>query len=198
MRIELPYFQIGDSYGGNQSWFRDPMMHLGGCAAATACDVCIYMAAYVNKLHLYPHDIKNLNRKNYVAFSKTMKPYLKPRFRGIDTLKLFIDGFQNYLKTIGEEGIQLEGFSGNSSEQEAAIEIKRQIDYARPIPFLLLRHENNKLKNFTWHWFLIVGYEEINSELYVKFATYGAYHWLPLHELWETGYKEKGGMVLIR
>lgn len=30
MKKELPYFSIGDSFGGNQDWFRDPMMHLGG------------------------------------------------------------------------------------------------------------------------------------------------------------------------
>jgi len=31
MKKELPYFQIGASYGGNQDWFSDYWMREGGC-----------------------------------------------------------------------------------------------------------------------------------------------------------------------
>ena len=43
MQKELDYFTIEHSYGGNQDWFWDPMMKIGGCAALTACDSCIYL-----------------------------------------------------------------------------------------------------------------------------------------------------------
>ncbi|HEX3078311.1 MAG TPA: hypothetical protein VHQ24_15740 [Lachnospiraceae bacterium] len=198
MRKELPYYEIGDSFGGNQNWFRDPMMKLGGCAAATACDTCINMSLYSSKTDWYPYDIQTLNREDYIRFSKIMKPYLKPRFQGIDTLKLFIEGFYEYLKGVGESNIHLEEFSGDMPAKQAIIEIKNQIDNGIVIPFLLLKHRNVNLKYFTWHWFLIVGYEEFENEFYVKVSTYGQFHWLSFHELWKTEFKRKGGIILIR
>ena len=42
MKKELDYFTIEGCYGGNQDWFTNLVMHMGGCAAATACDSCIY------------------------------------------------------------------------------------------------------------------------------------------------------------
>ena len=43
MKKELTYFNIEGEYGGNQNWFYDPMMRLGGCAAIATCDLCIYL-----------------------------------------------------------------------------------------------------------------------------------------------------------
>ncbi len=77
MKIELPYFQIENSYGGNQSWFRDLMMKLGGCAAVTACDICINMALYDRKSNLYPYDVTYLNKEDYLKFFKENETIFK-------------------------------------------------------------------------------------------------------------------------
>lgn len=197
MKKELSYFKIGDSYGGNQDWFKDPMMHLGGCGAAAACDVCINLSLYKNKTHLYPYDIERLTKEDYINFSSIMKPYLRPRFQGINTLKLFMDGFYDYLKKVGEEETKLTGCQGDTPKKEAANQVKRQIDNGIPIPFLLLRHKNVNFKDLVWHWFMLVGYEEFEEEFYVKIATYGGFRWLSFYELWNTGFKRKGGLVLV-
>jgi hypothetical protein len=77
MRKELDYFRIGDSFGGNQAWFRNPMMHLGGCGAAAACDACINIALRDdNKTHLYPYDIRRIDKEDYIKFSKQMYLFL--------------------------------------------------------------------------------------------------------------------------
>ena len=55
MKKELDYFRIGNSYGGNQDWFLDFMMKIGGCAALTACDSCIYLDLYKGT-ELYPYE----------------------------------------------------------------------------------------------------------------------------------------------
>ena len=44
MKNELDYIQIEDGLGGNQDWFPEWDMYHGGCAAVTACDLCIYLA----------------------------------------------------------------------------------------------------------------------------------------------------------
>lgn len=197
MRKELPYFEIERAYGGNQDWLKDPMMKLGGCAALTVCDTSIYMARHLNKGHLYPFDSNQLDKESYIAFSKIMKPYLRPRFRGIDTLDLYIDGIRAYFNDVKEQDLSVSGFGGDQDVEEAIKKVKQQIDDKIPIPFLLLKHKKKSLDFFTWHWFLIVGYEAYEEELMVKVATYGAYHWLSLRELWDTGYQEKGGMILL-
>ena len=57
MKKELAYFNIEGEYGGNQNWFYDPMMRLGGCAAIATCDLCIYLNLYSGNKHLYPFNI---------------------------------------------------------------------------------------------------------------------------------------------
>mgnify|MGYP006994610556 CR=1 FL=1 len=46
MKKELDYFMIDGEFGGNQDWFTNIVMNVGGCGAATACDSCIYLAKY--------------------------------------------------------------------------------------------------------------------------------------------------------
>lgn len=197
MKNELPYFEINGSYGSNQNWFIDLTMYMGGCAAVTACDSCIYLALYKGKKELYPYDSLKLCRKDYVRFSKKMKPYLRPRREGIKTLDVFIEGFQKYIRDFAKMQIKMTGFSGKLPVEDAERTIQMQIENGMPIPFLLLKHTNPNLKDFTWHWFLIAGYEVINNEFFVKIITYGKYHWFLLDELWNTGYEEKGGMIIL-
>lgn len=198
MKKELPYFKIGNSFGGNQDWFRDPFMRLGGCGAASACDTCINLALYDGKEYLYPYNIHKIVKEDYIKFSIKMKPYLRPRLEGIKTLELFIDGFRKYLADVGESNIQLEEFSGEMPAHKAKDIIRKQIDLGIPIPYLLLKHKNVNFEDYVWHWFLLVGYEEYENEFYVKTATYGHYDWFSLDELWKTGYQEKGGMIILK
>jgi len=197
MKKELTYFKIENVFGGNQDWFRDPIMKMGGCGAAAACDVCINAALHHKRDHLYPYDAHSLEKEDYIKFSAKMKPYLKPRIKGIDTLEIFMDGFHEYLEDVGEHTIKLSGCRGDAPVNEAVRVVKQQIDQGISIPYLLLRHENVNFKDFVWHWFMLVGYEEVEGEFYVKTATYGGYRWISLRELWATGYQKKGGMVIV-
>ena len=52
------------------------------------------------------------------------------------------------------------------------------------------------MKEYVWHWFMLVGYAQTEEAFFVKTATYGEAHWLSLTELWNTGYEERGGMIL--
>ena len=63
IKKELEYFEIDGAFGGNQDWFTNVVMHIGGCAAATACDCCIYFAKHMGMKELYPYDIGHLNKE---------------------------------------------------------------------------------------------------------------------------------------
>lgn len=196
MKKELDYFWIEDSYGGNQDWFATPMMRLGGCAAETACDSCIYLAKEFGKLDLCPYPIENINKKEYVEFSKKMEPYLKPRMTGINKLDIYIEGFLKYLRDCGEQKIEIDTVSGSSPIVQAKKAVVHQIDNNIPLPCLTLKHKDLRFKDYVWHWFLLTGYEIFEDKTMVKAVTYSEWEWLPLEELWDTGYREKGGLIL--
>lgn len=199
MKKELEYFTIEESFGGNQDWFTNVVMHIGGCAAATACDTCIYMAKVFGMKELYPYDVENLSKKEYVAFSQMMKPYLKPRVRGVCRLCMYTDGFGKYLQEIYRGDhllLRMEEFAGENSYVEAKKFLKKHIDCQMPVPYLLLQHtDRERFKDFIWHWFLVVGYEEKDGKFFIRAATYGEETWLDFEALWDTGSEEKGGLI---
>lgn len=198
MKKELEYFHIEDSYGGNQDWFTDYMMNRGGCGALTACDTCLYLNLRYGWKHLYPFAEEALNRDNYMKFGEIMRPYLEPRRGGIDSLDLFMYGFQNYLKEIGEREICMSGFSGEEEVGIAKQKIREQIAMGFPIPYLNLLHKNPIFEEYEWHWFLLTGYEEEEEYFRVKAVTYGKSEWLDFEELWDTGHDKKGGIVMYQ
>ena len=201
-RNELPYFNIGRSYGGNQRWFLDFWMHIGGCGALTMCDLMIYMAMYRDIPEGIPFNAARLTRREYVRFGMQMKPYLKPRKTGIKDLKTFIDGADDYLRSSGIRGIEMEEFPGTETYAMAERVLKEQIDAGMPVPMLMLNHKRKEYSFFEWHWFLLVGYEDRQegnqTVTYAKAATYGKAHWLRFDRFWETGMEERGGLIIVK
>ncbi|WP_196592943.1 hypothetical protein [Pectinatus sottacetonis] len=194
---ELSLFKVDNAIGGNQDWFTDYWMKLGGCGAVTACDICIYFAMFFQKKILYPYNTDNITQKDYIHFSNIMKPYLSPRIRGIDTLEIFINGFKEYLHDNHEENIKFQGIYANCPLEKYKALVRQQIDKKMPVPYLNLKHKNPVLSDYVWHWFWLAGYKELGNILMVKAVSYGNYRWLSLDQLWDTGYTKKGGIILI-
>ncbi|MGI6177317.1 MAG: hypothetical protein ACOYJO_02540 [Eubacterium sp.] len=225
MRKELPYFNIDGEYGGDQDWFRDPSMRLGGCGAETACDLSIYLTLYKGR-PLYPFDARSLTREDYCRFTKIMKPYLHPRFSGIDRLDIYTEGFGRFLEDSGENGVGLETLDGASTYAEAERAVRSSIDSGMPVVMLVLNHKDPAFRDYEWHWFILNGYDDGgagsggargDSHLdarrtadaedmgtagggscikSVKAVTYGSWEWLDFHALWDTGMTRRGGLVL--
>lgn len=192
---ELDYFHIGDSIGGNQEWFKEPMMKLGGCAAETACDCSIWFDMHFNR-KLYPFDLEHLTRKDYRAFGTIMKPYLHPRIRGIDKLDIYTEGFGAFLRDHGVTDIQMDTLSGTAPEEVAFRRIKEQIDRNIPVPILTLKHKDPKFDDFVWHWYILSGYDDASGM--VRTVTYSEELWVNFSRLWNTGFEERGGLILFR
>ena len=203
MKRELDYFTIEGAFGGNQEWFTNVVMNIGGCGAATACDSCIYFARRPGMRQLYPFDRDGLTVKDYKRFSQIMKPYIRPRAGGAKKPQWYVDGLSRYISDVNaREGcdikLQMDILPGDRPYTEAAEKIRQQIDAGYPVPYLMLRHKNQKFKDFIWHWFLVVGYEEKEDGLEIVTATYGEAARISLRELWDTGHEEKGGLILYK
>lgn len=203
---ELEHFYIGNSYGGNQDWFRTFMMRLGGCGAETACDTSLYFALHKGLEAAYPFDAHDLTKKDYVTFAHMMEKYLWPRMSGIDRVEIFTEWYAKYLHDRGIDSISLSALAGTEPYDAAAATVKRQIDEGWPVPTLILNHRDKALSDYNWHWFLINGYEEMNDvsdspgaegSMLVKAVTYSSYQWIDFSRLWDTGYIRRGGLVLF-
>ena len=104
--------------------------------------------------------------------------------------------------------LRMEGFSGNRPADEGWEAAVRQIDEGFPVPVLILRHKDPEMKDFVWHWFLLTGYSDEAEEgtvpsgtqagRFVKAVTYGEWAWVDFDRLWDTGYEQKGGLILYR
>lgn len=201
MKKELKYFTIDGEFGGNQDWFTNIVMNIGGCGAATACDSCIYFAKYMGMKELYPFDLDRMDKESYKKFSQIMKPYIRPRVGGVRKPEWYIEGLGKYIRDVNERcktdyQIEMEKFDGDIPEEEAEMLIRNQIDQGLPVPYLMLKHQNvEAYKDFIWHWFLVVGYETDAEGTWIDVATYGEKVRLNLKELWKTGYEEKGGII---
>ena len=193
----LGYFMIENAPGGNQDWLPEWDMNMGGCAAVTACDTCIFLSRRNEYRSLYPYNPEKLSRSDFVRFASSMKPFLYPRYHGVDLLETYICGFYDYMASVKCERLILEGISGNVSYLDFAEAITNQIDRNLPVPFLLLHHKNPKLDDFQWHWFNLAGYDESDSGLNILTVTYGEYQWFRLEDIYETGYERRGGMIRI-
>ena len=183
--------------GGNQDNLIEWDMNRGGCGAVTACDVCMFLAKQEKFRKLYPFNPVNISRNDFINFASLMKPYLFPRYHGIDFLETYICGFYDYLKSRGNNSLILEGLSGNVPYDSFSQAITQQIDRGFPVPYLMLMHHDPALDDFNWHWFNLAGYEEKNGELHVMTVTYGEYLWFSLRNMWDTGHRRKGGIVRI-
>lgn len=197
----LNYFTIDNTPGGNQDWLSEWDMNMGGCAAVTACDLCIFLARLSHRERyrkLYPFNPENLSREDFMSFSSIMKPYLSPRYHGIDFLETYICGLYDYLRSAQNgDTLILEGMSGNVPYENFAEAVTDQIDRDLPIPFLLLNHRDIKLDDFQWHWFNLAGYDENEDGINILTVTYGEYQWFSLRNIYDTGYDRKGGIIRI-
>ena len=193
----LDYFTIEGTPGGNQDWLIEWDMNRGGCAAVTACDLCMLLSRQDRFRKLYPFDPDNISRDDFIKFSAIMKPFLYPRYHGVDFLETYICGLKDYMQSVNSNDLIIEGLSGNVSYEILAQAIMNQIDDNFPVPFLLLNHYDPELDDFNWHWFNLAGYEETENDLNVMTVTYGEYKWFGLRRLCDTHHSRKGGIIRV-
>ena len=108
--------------------------------------ICINLAKYFPEL--YPFDLNNLSREDFIKFTNVMKPFLTPRYHGIDLLEIYINGFSDYLKSVNNTSLKIQGLAGTVNYKLAEKYIISQINSGIPVPFLLLRHENPEFEDF--------------------------------------------------
>lgn len=193
MRIKLPYFTVENELGFNQEHFSDIMMKLGGCAAVTACDSLIYFKKYFSLDMPCPCAADDISRSDYTAFARKMKPYLRPRLKGISSTEIYVNGVRSYLDSVGCKNLSLSGCDNVSDTAETEKIITSQLEKGYPLPCLTLGNGHRDMKDFVWHWYMVTGYESMGTETYVNAVSYGGERRLRLSHLWQKG----GGLIIF-
>ena len=200
MKKELDHFHIGNNIGANQDEFSNIALKIGGCAIVTLCDTFITMVHSGFSSSLIPIDPDCITMKEYESFAEKVKPYLHPRLSGIYKISTYTEGVDKYLseQTEMRERISISSISGDDDVSSAEKGLIEQIDHGVPVVYLLLHHKDKVFSDFEWHWFLINGYDNSTESIKVQIITYGESQWVDFKQLWNTGKKLRGGMVLLR
>jgi hypothetical protein len=198
MKKELDFIDIEGSYGGDQHWYKDHFMRLAGCSAVCASEACAYLAGHFPDLRgLYPYDPARIGKDAFIAFMTHMFSFVTPNFTGMSSISRFRRCFLNYAEAAGVH-TRLALMNGGDSIENAKSFVTGALDEGYPVLFLLLRHKDPALDDYTWHWFNLTGYETRPDGMTVDFATWGKKHTVDFASLWDTGKLKKGGMVVIR
>jgi hypothetical protein len=198
MKKNLDFIDIEGSYGGDQHWYKDRFMRLAGCSAVCACEACAYLAGNFPHLRsLYPYDPAHITKEEFVKFMTHMFSYVTPGISGMSSILRFRRCFLNYTDSVGTS-VRLSLLDGGGAAQDARAFVTGALDEGYPVLYLLLRHKDPALDDFTWHWFNLTGYEADEGGMTVEFATWGKKHSADFDNLWDTGAGHKGGMVVIR
>ena len=139
----------------------------------------------------------DLGKKEYMDFVSETKKYLRPRPSGITDLAYYCGQGEKFFRDRGETGIRLTPAYGSESAQEAFLKLKHQIAQNLIVPTLLMKHQSEAFRNYTWHWFLLAGARGEGDSAEAFAVTYGAGRWISFTGLWDTGYLRKGGMILV-
>lgn len=198
MKKELDFIDIQGNYGGDQHWYKEKFMRLAGCSSVCASEACAYLAGHFPHLRgLYPYDPAHITKKEFIAFMTRIFSFFPPGITGMSNTGRFRRCFLNYVDFAGV-GVKLSLMDGGESVRDAKKFVTDALDEGYPVLYLLLRHKDPALDDFTWHWFNLTGYETNGDSMTVDFATWGKKHKVDFDNLWDTGANHKGGMVVVR
>lgn len=199
--LDFPIIYRDDNataYGGNQDWFHESWQKRAGCASTSGANLAAYYAQK-NPLmkNFYAGDSKHLNQMEYLKLMEEMYRYMKPGPMGFPYVKKFAKQFIRFCKDHGET-MQASILSDFDTEIEAFHFVKENIDKDRPIALLILFHRAGEIRENTWHWVTITGYEEeLNSHNSSKviISNYGKLETMDAKVLFEVHPKNTLRMV---
>ena len=194
MKKELPFITVAGHYGGDQYKFPRIRMRGGGCSTVCACHAATLIALSDPERRAFsPLKSLNVTRKDFNAFGVEMFPYVHPGFRGMPETAMFRESFGKYADSVGCHADYSE-LQGTASFDEALAFIENAIASDEYVQYLLLRHQDKQFDEIEWHWFTITA---IDGSV-ITFSSFGEKCHADLRELWDTGFDEKGGLIIVK
>lgn len=187
------YFEILDEdglvyKGCSQEWYKKKWQKMAGCGPTTASNVVIYSN-------------KNKTSKNgALDIMNELWNYVTPTLKGVNTTKIFYEGFMKYADEIGRSASFKVLDIPKEKERRPSYEtmfdfIESSLDNDVPLAFLNLCNGEEKCL-YKWHWVTIISleYEEDNCLAAVEILDEGMVKKINL-PLWYETTTLGGGLV---
>lgn len=176
-------------HGFNQEWYSSKVKRIAGCGPTVASSLTLYL--FYSSLNQTKEELKSLH--------ETMWNYVKPTWTGISSIDKFQKKYKKYTE-LHQYDVVFKLFHVETNMHKRNIQqfiafIKNELDEHHPIAFLNKDHGNQKNLD-SWHWTIIVGYEDDNEDLIVDLFDNGQQISLNLTQ-WFTTTKKGGGCVSV-
>jgi hypothetical protein len=181
-------------YGCDQEWYPSKWQRMSGCGPTAASNLYLYNMRDIKRYRTFDEGLEVMEE---------IWHYVTPRFGGgVNTTKIFTDGFTKLLKEKGRE------FTFEVLEVPQKKTLRRPISEVRefmtraiednlPIAFLNL-HNGEEVQLDSWHWVTVVGIETSpKDELYLDIFDAGKLISVNLDH-WYAKTKKGGGFVVYR
>ncbi len=176
-------------HGFNQEWYSSKVKRIAGCGPTVASSLTLYL--FSSSL--------NQNKEELKSLQETMWKYVKPTWTGISSIDKFQKMYKKYTE-LHHYDVVFKLFYVETSNQKRNVQefisfIKNELDNNHPIAFLNKDH-GNQINLDSWHWTIIVGYEDIDKDLIVDLFDNGQQLSLNLTQ-WFNTTKKGGGCVSV-
>lgn len=180
--------------GANQYWFNQKFAALSGCGPTTASEILAFLAKKYPSIMrgIHPEGFGPLERKEFVRFMQEVRAFVKPGVMGLTDINFYTDQTINYAESRGIRLTAKQIDAGESTEA-AFREVTAVIDNGLPLALLILSNPHPDIREYTWHWMTIIGYDKKESTITV--ATHGRAHVLRFNNVWVNSGGHKTGIV---
>lgn len=168
------YFEILDEnnctiyYGCDQQWYKKKWQKMSGCGPTSASNIVLY-----NKKN------KTTSKSDALNLMEEMWKYITPTLKGVNTTKIFYEGFMSYANSNSEKATFLFiDIPKNNSERPSFEEllhfVKNSLENDVPLAFLNLCNGDEKCLD-KWHWVTVesLEYEEDGSKAFIEILDEG-------------------------
>lgn len=170
-KIDSKLFDVYDKsvcyYGADQHWYRKKAYRVNGCGPTTAALITRYMAgAFSEKCAaLYPYKLP-ANKQEFIKHMEDVRTFVKPGLFGLTDSNYFIKAICDFAQSRSVK-LKSQNIFTSHSEGVAFGFIIRAINEGYMPALLILRNPSKALKDFTWHWLAITGYDDEKRTVYV-------------------------------
>ena len=168
-------------YGADQSWFSGRWHRASGCGPTTAALITMYMAqAFSDQCAaMYPYPLP-AETNTFSRYMGEMRRFVKPGLFGLTDERVFADSVKAFAS---QRGVRLMAqIISPGLSVSAAYGFLQKALAERYMPALLILR-NPSLKDFSWHWMAVTGYDSDKQTILV--STYAREFELAFKEVWQ-------------
>lgn len=190
------------TFGPDQEWYPEERARISGCGPTSGALITAYLARTRPEKYGALYREATFGKADFVRHMQTLFRYLLPGPMGLNSLGLYREGMEAYLKSIGVlmtplmfpvHGIDY--FERNRAEELCAF-VRDALAEDQPIAFLALsRGKETALQN--WHWITIVSAEISDEGLYATASDEGIARRFDLMNWYRTT-RLSGGLIRLR